>query len=299
MKAIHRLILIIAVIIFGVVASSLFVVRQGQEAFVLQLGKIKTDKQGSAQIYGPGLHFKLPIINTAKVFDTRLNGFSSDEFSVITAKQTFLEVEYYVKWRIQDLAVYYKRTGGLPQQAVRLMEPKINDVIRAQFGKQNSDKIISINRKTIMADVLEEARATILQEYGIKIIDVRLQSAKLPSRVLKSVFNRMASERKQFANNKRAEGTKVSESIKAQADQDVVVIKAKASREAAILRAKGDKEAAGIYAKAYSQDPEFYAFYRSLKAYQDTFNQKDDIVVLSPNSQFFDYFNKQSGGDIK
>jgi membrane protease subunit HflC len=292
MKAIHRLVVIVVVVLLLLVLSSLFVVRQGQDSFIQQLGKIGVNAEGKAKIYGPGLHFKWPLVNKAKIFDTRLNGFSSGQFSVITTKQTFLEVEYYVKWRIKDLALYYKRTGGMPDRAITLMEPKINDIVRAQFGKKTSNQIISTQRNKIMAEVLGTAEKQILQEYGIEVIDVRLQSAKLPSRVLKSVFNRMASERKQFANNKRAEGQKASESIKAKADQKVIVIKAKANKEAALLRAEGDQKAAENYAKAYKQNPDFYAFYRSLKAYQETFNEKDDIVVLSPNSQFFDYFNQ-------
>ena len=286
----------ILIVVLLVILNGLFVVKEGQKALVLVLGELKKSQGDTVQVYEPGLHFKLPFVSRAKTFDARTQGFNSGSFSTLTLKQTFLEVSYYVKWRISNVALYYKRTGGNTLKAESLMEPKINDIVRAQFGKRTSDAIISTDRTNIMNDVLEQAKITVEQEYGIAIIDVRLQFVKLPTRVLKSVFTRMASERKQFANNKRAEGMKAAESIQATADKQVIVIKATANKEAAVIKAKGEGKAAGIYAKAYGANQEFYGFYRSLEAYKGAFGQENgDILVLSPDSEFFKYFNSQSG----
>lgn len=285
-----------SIIVLLLLLSSMFVVKQDQKALVLVLGELKKDQNDSAQVYNPGLHFKLPLVSRVKMFDARIQGFNSGSFSALTLKQTFLEVAYYVKWRISNVELYYKRTGGSSLKAESLMEPKINDIVRAQFGKRTSDEIISTDRKAIMDKVLAQAKTSIAKEYGIDVIDVRLQSVKLPVRVLKSVFTRMASERKQFANNKRAEGMKVAESIRATADKKVIVIKATANKEAAEIKAKGEGQAASIYAKAYGANQDFYGFYRSLEAYKNAFAQENgDILVLSPDSEFFKYFNSQSG----
>ncbi|MFN3234590.1 MAG: protease modulator HflC [Gammaproteobacteria bacterium] len=275
-----------------VLFTSVYIVREGQSAIVLFLGKISTDSQGVEKIEGPGLHFKVPVLSVVRKMDTRVQGFTSEPFSSLTSKQTFLEVDYYVKWRIKNLALYYTRTGGRSSHAESLMEPKINDIIRALFGKHTSDQIISTQRTDIMEEVKERAAQLILEDYGIEVLDVRLEVVRLPKRVMQSVFKRMASERKQFANNKRAEGLKVSEGIKSLADQKTVVIKATAKQQAADVKARGDREAAKIYANAYGKDPSFYAFYRSLQAYQSSFKSKNDILVLKPEGQFFEYFNK-------
>ena len=286
----------VAIVVLLILLNGLFVVKEGQKALVLVLGDLKRSQGEVVKVYEPGLHFKLPLVSRVKFFDARILGFNSGIFSALTLKQTFLEVAYYVKWRISDVALYYKRTDGSTLKAESLMEPKINDIVRAQFGQRTSDEIISSDREGIMDNVLQQSKQTMEEEYGIEIIDVRLQSVKLPVRVLKSVFTRMASERKQFANNKRAEGMKVAESIQAKADKKVIVIKASANKDAAEIKAKGEQRAATIYADAYSSNQDFYGFYRSLEAYKKSFNQDgSDILVLSPDSEFFKYFNSQSG----
>lgn len=273
-----------------VLASGLFVVQEGEKALVLVLGDLK-ESSGSVVVYEPGLHFKIPFITSARKFDARTQGFNSGSFSALTSKQTFLEVSYYVKWRISDVSLYYKRTSGSIVKAVSLMEPKINDIVRAQFGKHTSNEIISTERTSIMDQVRIQSKKQIESEYGIHIIDVRLQFVKLPARVLKSVFSRMASERKQFANNKRAEGLKAAESVRAKADQQVVVIQAQANKQAALIKAKGEEKAAKIYADAYSKNEKFYSLYRSLEAYRKSFGAGQDMLVLSPEGEFFNYFN--------
>lgn len=291
MKNWKAAIIALVVIVLLLLTGSVFVIEEGQKSLILTMGKLKTNSQNKVETYGPGLHVKLPFVSTVKKFDTRLHGFVSGEFSVLTAKQTSVVVEYYVKWKISNLALYYQRTNGIEERAENLMEQKINDELRAQLGKHTSSDLISVGRQQILTAVLTNTRPALLQEYGVEIVDVQLQSVKLPARVLESVFKRMAAERTQFANNNRAEGMKVSESIRATADQQVVIIKAQALQEAAVLKAQGDEKAAKLYADTYGQDPKFYNFYRSMLAYRASFKDKNDILVLSPQGQFFDYFH--------
>lgn len=285
--------LVILILSFFILSlASLFTIQESQQGLVLVMGKLQKNRDNQAKIYGPGLHIIWPFIATVKKFDSRIHGFSSGEFSALTSKQTSVMVEYYVKWKIADLALYYQRTSGMAEKAEGLMEQKINDELRAQIGKRSSGDLISTARQAILQEVLANIEPNLLQEYGVELIDVQLQVVKLPARVLESVFKRMAAERTQFANNKRAEGMKVSESIRAEADQKVVVIKAQALQEAAVLKAQGDEKAAKLYAEAYGKDAKFYNFYRSLLAYRESFKDKNDVLVLSPNGQFFDYFQR-------
>lgn len=284
-------IITLVIIVLLLLSGSLFVISEGQEGLVSIMGKLKTDSQGVAETYGPGLHVKLPFVSSVRKFDTRIHGFTSGEFSTLTSKQTSLVIEYYVKWRITNLPLYYQRTGGLEERAESLMEQKINDELRAQLGKHTSGDAISTARPQILKAVLKNTQLALSDDYGVEVLDVQLQSIKLPTKVLESVFKRMAAERQQFANNKRAEGQKVAESIRATADQQVVIIKAQALQEAAKLKAEGDEKAAKLYADTYGKDAKFYNFYRSLLAYRASFNSKDDVIVLSPQGQFFDYFH--------
>ncbi len=291
MKYVNKIIALIVVCFVLLLMSSVFTIQEGQSGLVLIMGKLKTNSGNVAETYQPGLHVKWPFISTVKKFDTRIHGFASGEFSALTSKQTSVVVEYYVKWRISNLALYYQRTSGIEDRAESLMEQKINDELRAQIGKHTSGDLISVARREILVAVLKNVQPALLQDYGVDILDVQLQSIKLPARVLESVFKRMAAERTQFANNKRAEGLKVSESIRAAADQKVVIIKAQALQEAAVLKAQGEEKAAKLYADTYGKDEKFYNFYRSLLAYRASFKDKNDIVVISPQGQFFNYFH--------
>jgi len=292
MKHLNKLIVTVIVFLFLLIMGCMFTIEEGQKGLVLIMGKLKTDSQGAAETYEPGLHVKWPFISSVRKFDTRIHGFTSGEFSTLTSKQTSVVIEYYVKWRISNLALYYQRTSGIQERAESLMEQKINDELRAQVGKRTSGDLISVARHEILVAVLANIQSSLSKDYGVDVLDVQIQSIKLPARVLESVFKRMAAERTQFANNKRAEGLKVSESIRAAADQKVVIIKAQALQEAAVLKAQGEEKAAKLYADTYGKDVKFYNFYRSLLAYRASFKNKDDVLVLSPQGQFFDYFHQ-------
>jgi membrane protease subunit HflC len=287
------------VLVFFLATLSLFTVNEGEGAILLRLGQIVScGKNKTACVYGPGLHLKLPFFDHVRILDTRLQELSTSSLqplTVVTKEQTYLVVDYFARWRITNLAKFYTSTGGgNVHWAETLLEQRINDIVRAEYGKRTSDQAISADRSSMMTAIKEQANY-VGKDQGIYVLDVRIQQITLPKDVMDSVFKRMATERKQFAEAKRAEGVQKSEEIKALADQRVTVIKAEALMNGAVIRAKGNEQAGAIYSKAYSSDPRFYAFYRSLEAYQNSFQNKDDILVLKPDGQFFTYFH-QSGG---
>lgn len=299
MSPVKILSIVTAIIVIVIIFSSAYTVDEGETALVQRLGKIVTTEDGeSPLVIHPGLHFKIPLIDRVRVFDTRIQGLvtaASQPLTVVTKEQTYLVVEYIAKWRIDNIPKFYTSTSGNVSWAETLLEQRLNDIVRAEYGRHTSDQAISTDRANMMAAIKEEANH-IGKDQGISVIDVRIQQITLPKDVMDSVFKRMATERKQFAEAKRAEGIEKSEEIKALADQKVTVIKATAQMQAAQARAKGDQEAADISTKAYSVDPKFYAFYRSMQAYENTFNSKNDILVLKPDSQFFNYFHNAQGG---
>lgn len=289
MKAVNTIIFIVIVVILLIIYNSVFVVTQGHQAMILRLGQIvKFD--GQPRIYEPGLHVKVPFINAVKSFDTRIQTVVEKSSQMLTQEQKYLLVDYYIKWRINNLAKYYTTTGGYTASADQLLSQKINDTMRAEFGKRTISDVISDQRLSIM-QILKQSGNQASQELGIEVIDVRINAIDLPGDVTASVFARMQSEREQVAAKRRSDGKALAEAIRADADAKVTVMLATASEQASQIRAKGQLIAAQIYSDTYAKDPEFYGFYRSLQAYQSTFNSKRDVIVLSPDGQFFNYFN--------
>ncbi|MDF1796096.1 MAG: protease modulator HflC [Coxiellaceae bacterium] len=290
MSAVKTFFIFLAFIVLVLLYSSLYTVYEGQHALVLRLGKLVTDKQGAAEVYGPGLHGKPPFITTVRDFDTRLQTLDVESKRVLTAEQKYVLVDYYAKWKIDDLALYYKRTMGNAGTAQVLLSQKINDVLRAAFGKRTISEVVSGERSNIMT-MLKDVANKSAAKLGIAVTDVRIKGIELPKEVRNSVFQRMSTEREQVATKHRSQGRAQAEAIRANADADVTVTMAKAKTNAERTRAKGDATAADVYAKAYNKDPEFYAFYRSLIAYKDVFSQKGDVMLLNPKSHFFKYFD--------
>lgn len=284
--------IIAAVVIIFTLFASAFTVNEGESALLLRLGQIVNDSSGEPAVYQPGLHFKIPLIDSVRFFDMRLQELASSTskpLTAVTKEQTNLNVEYFARWRISDLKKFYTSTGDNAAWAATLLEQRLNDVIRSEFGKYTSAQAISTDRSTMMAGIRQQAD-NIGKDQGITVTDVRIQQITLPKELMSSVFRRMATERKQFAEAKRAEGVEKSIEVRALADQKVTVIKAEARKQAAEIRAKGDLLAAQVYTQAYSSNPQFYAFYRSLDAYQKSFAHKTDVLVLKPQGQFFNYF---------
>lgn len=292
---------IIAAVFLLIASLSFFTVQEGSAALILRLGKIvRVSQSGEPDVFRPGLHLKIPMLDSVRMFDMRMQELAATgprSLTIVTKEQTYLVVEYFAKWHINNLARFYTSTGGSISWAETLLEQRLNDIVRAEYGRRTSDQVISAGRASLMAAIREQADS-VGKDQGINVIDVRIQQITLPRDVMGSVFRRMETERKQFAEAKRAEGLEKSEEIKALADQKVTVIKAQALMEGAAIRAKGDLDAAQIYAETYSTNPSFYAFYRSLQAYENSFAKKTDILVLKPEGQFFNYFHNANLGAV-
>ncbi|MDR2000411.1 MAG: protease modulator HflC [Zoogloeaceae bacterium] len=278
--------------ILVVAAMSLFTVDQRQYAIVFQLGEIKEE------IREPGLNFKWPLIQNVRFFDRRILTLDAAEPErFLTAEKKPVLVDSFVKWRIDDVRKYYVSVGGDEMVARTRLAQTVNSGLREEFGKRTVHDVVSGARDKIMADVQKKADAD-MRAIGVEIIDVRLKRVDLPAEVSEAVYRRMETERKRVANELRSQGAAEAEKIKADADRQREVIVAEAYRDAQKIKGDGDAKAAAIYGKAFSQSPEFYAFYRSLEAYRGAFRSRNDILVVEPNSDFFKYLKsaRQGGG---
>lgn len=280
--------IIVLVIIVIVVFSSLFTVSEGQSAILLQYGRIEQTN------LKPGLHFKLPFVQQVAYFDTRIQTLDAQPESYFTQEKKSVEVDFYVKWRIDDIATYYRSTAGDINQARQRLAPIVKDALRFQVNSRSLDELISGGRKAISQTVIDQAN-TATRELGIMVVDMRIKRIELPDTVRDSVYNRMRAERKKLANELRSTGKEAAEKIRADADRQRQVLIADANRDAAKNRGEGDAQAADIYAKAYNQDPKFFAFYRSMAAYRKAFADGKSVLLLTPDSEFMRYFG--NGGD--
>ena len=269
--------------------TSVFTVREGENALILRLGKIINQADGSPRNFQPGLHFKVPIIDKVMHYDKRLQTLTPQYTQkVLTAEQKRLIVDYYVKWRIVDLARFYKSTGGNVMKAEDLLSQKVNDSLRAAFGQRTISEVVSVERSEVM-QILKENSDKGAKPLGIEVIDVRIKKIDLPTEVQTSVYNRMSTDRERVATKHRAQGRAEAERIRAKADASVTLILANAENNAANIRAEGLKTAADIYNNSYAAAPAFYKFYASLLAYKESFHAQD-MVVLGKNSDFMDKF---------
>ena len=298
MKAKLYALSIAAIVALIVLFSTMYTVTEGQQALLLRLGKLVVNSQSQVKVIDPGLHFKLPLIVTAKLFDVRLQTLDVEASRILTAEQKYVLVNYFAKWRINDLPLYYKRTGGQPFRAQTLLKQKINDALRAAFGNRTIREVVSDERADIMHILKEKANAS-AKGLGIKVIDVRIQGIELPQAVREAVFQRMSTEREQVATKLRSQGRAAAEAIRANADASVAVTVAGAQTNAQEIRAEGDKQAAIIYTKAYTKNPVFYALFRSLQAYRQVFsNNKQTLMILKPDGEFFKYFTQSANKNV-
>lgn len=278
--------LVVAILL---VSFSAFTVDQREYALVFRLGKIVAVKKE------PGLYFKVPMVDNVRYFDNRILTLdSADPDRFITSEKKNVLVDSFVKWRIVDPEKYYVSVRGDELQAERRLSQTVNDGLRAEFGKRTINDVVSGERSKIM-DILRERADRDSRQIGIQVLDVRLRRVDLPQEVSESVYQRMEAERKRVANELRSEGAGAAEKIRADADKQREIIIAEAYKEAQRIKGAGDANASEIYGKAYSKSPEFYAFYRSLEAYRNSFKNKSDVLVLEPNSEFFKYMRDSTG----
>lgn len=279
--------------LFIAAGAMLFTVDQRQYAIVFQLGEIKE------VVKEPGLNFKWPMIQNVRYFDRRILTMDSVEPErFLTAEKKPVLVDSFIKWRIADVNQYYISVSGDEMLARTRLSQVVNAGLREEFGRRTVHDVVSGARDRIMADVQQKADAD-ARAIGVEIVDVRLKRVDLPPEVSESVYRRMETERKRVANELRSQGAAEAEKIRADADKQREVIVAEAYRDAQKVKGEGDAKAAATYGKAFGENPEFYAFYRSLEAYRQSFGNKSDLLVVDPSADFFKYLKNGSRGGSK
>jgi modulator of FtsH protease HflC len=275
--------IIVPLILLLVLSASVFTVNERQKAIMFRFGEIVRSD------YKPGLHWKIPFINNVRKFDDRILTIDQKPERFLTMEKKDLVVDSYIKWRIADVAKYYKTTQGNELAAANLLYQNVNNGLRDEFGKRTVQEVIAGDRADVMS-ILTAQASDAASDLGIKVVDVRIKKIDWPVNVADSVYRRMRAERERVARDFRSKGAETAERIRADADRQSAVILAQAYRDAQIVRGEGDAKATDIYAKAFSKDPEFYKFTRSLSAYKQNFSNKSDVILLKPDSDYFKYF---------
>jgi len=264
-----------------------FTVNERELAIKLQVGEVVQAD------YKPGLHFKIPFIQTVEKFSSRILTIDERPERIFTGERLAMDVDFFVKYRIINTVDFYVSTGGSYRVASSRISEIIKNAIVTEFGKRTVQEAISVERAELMRDMLATA-TTNAEGLGVELVDVRVKQVEFPDDVRNSVYQQMREERGRIAAERRAEGMEVSEQKKSTADKERTIILANANRDSQKLRGTGDAKAAEIYADAYNQDPEFYAFYRSIDAYRNSIGNSNDIMVIDPNNEFFRYLNNSS-----
>lgn len=289
MKPMTVNILVAAISSLVIASLSLFVVDQRQTAIVFQMGEIvRVEDQ-------PGIKWKLPLVQSVRYFDKRIQTVDATEPErYLTSEKQNVMVDAFVKWRIADVKQYYNSVSGDVTLAQTRLMQTVNSAMREEIGKHTVQDVVSGEREKIMAVLREKTNAD-AKNIGVEVLDVRLKRVDYPSEISDSVYKNMNAERKSVANELRATGSADKEKISADADRQRQVILANAYRDAQRIKGEGDARATAIYANAFARNPEFFAFYRSLEAYKESFKNKGDMLVIDPNSEFFKYFKKGAG----
>ncbi len=283
-------IIVIMALAIMLASNSLYVIKETERAVMLKFGEVVR-----ADI-PPGIHWKVPFMNSIRKFEGRILTVDSQPERFFTKEQKALIVDSYAKFRVLDTAKYYTATNGEEARATGLLAQRINNSLRNQVATRTVKQVISGERDQLMIDLMAELGNVVELELGVKLVDVRVKQIDLPLDVSESVYQRMNAEREKEAREHRSEGRELAEGIQAAADREVTVIRAEAYREAEQIRGDGDAESTRTYAEAFTQDPEFYSFTRSLRAYQDAFQNSGDIMLLQPDSEFFRYLKDSKGG---
>lgn len=325
--------IIILVVVLIAFYASLFVVQEGQRGIVMRFGKVLRDDDNKPLVFTPGLHFKIPLLETVKSLDARIQTMDNKADRFVTKEKKDLIVDSYIKWRISDFSRYYLATGGGDvSQAEVLLQRKFSDRLRAEMGRLNVKDIVTDSRGRLTTDVrdalnvgsagsddeivtpaADNAIASVaarvesetnsnepainpnsMAALGIQVVDVRIKQINLPDEVSDAIYNRMRAEREAVARSQRSRGQEEAEKLRATSDYQVTRTLAEAQRQALITRGEGDAKAAKLFADAFNKDPDFYAFIRSLRAYDSSFNSDMDVMVLSPDSDFFRYMKSPS-----
>ncbi len=279
-----KILVIIALLVVTIVGSaSLLVVNETETAILFKWGKIQRAD------YEPGLHFQIPFVNNIKKFDKRIQTFDAKPEDYLTEEKKIVVVDSFIQWKIEDVEAFYVSMRGDMDIAQERIATIVKEGLRNEFGRRVMHEVISGERHIIMDDINKSANKDV-KPFGIRIVDVRIKRIEFPPRVSDKIFRRMETERARIAKELRAQGNESAARITADADRQVTLLKAEAFKEAEQIRGKGDAKAADIYAQAYGKNKEFFTFYRSLNAYKNTFGSAADIMVIEPDSDFFNYF---------
>ncbi len=325
----RKLMIPVLVVALALMLMSLFVIPEGERGIVIRFGRVLKDNNDISRIYEPGLHFKMPLFDRVKTLDARIQTMDGRSDRFVTSEKKDVIIDSYVKWRIEDFGQYYLATGGgNTLTAEALLERKVTDVLRSEIGSREIKQIVSGprnddvlpdsadaevvtteaakqaleidgQRDEIMQEVLNDTRGSAMKDLGVRIVDFRMKKINLPDEISESIYRRMRAERESVARKHRSQGREKAEVIRAQAELEVATILAEADKTARVTRGEADAQAAKIYSEAYNKAPEFYSFLRSLKAYEKSFSQKSDILVLDPKSEFFKYMNNSLGTEAK
>ncbi len=280
--------LVVIGLLFVGVGLSAFTVNERELAIKLQVGQVvRAD-------YEPGLFWKIPVYQNVRKFPKRIMTIKNQPERIFTSERRALQVDFFVKWRIVDPVNFYTSTGGFEDVAEARLSEIIKNAIVTEFGKRSVQQAISVERAELMRDMLEKASAT-ATGLGVELVDVRVKQVEFPDEVKNAVYREMREERARVAAELRAEGRELEQEKRSQADKERTIILADAYRDSQLIRGEGDARAAEIYANAYSQDPEFYQFYRSIDAYKKSIGKSGDVLVIDPESDFFRYLRNARG----
>ncbi|MBE9525804.1 MAG: protease modulator HflC [Proteobacteria bacterium] len=284
-----KILIAIAVLVVAIIGSaSLFTVNETETAILFKWGKIQRSN------YEPGLHVQIPFINNIKKFDTRIQTFDAKPEDYLTEEKKIVVVDSFIQWRIEDVEAFYVSMRGDMDVAQERIGTIVKEGLRNEFGRRVMHEVISGERHIIMDDINKSANKDV-KPFGIRIVDVRIKRIEFPPKVSDKIFRRMETERTRIAKELRAEGNESAARITSEADRQVTILKAEAFKKAEQTRGEGDAQSASIYAQAYGKNKEFYSFYRSLNAYRNTFSSTSDIMVVEPDSDFFNYFKNIEG----
>jgi membrane protease subunit HflC len=282
----NTFLLVFSALIIGIGFNSFYIVNEKQNAIVLQFGEaVRSD-------IPVGFHFKLPIIQEVKKYDARIQTLDEEPDRILTVESKYLLVDSFIKYKISDVLTFYKANNGSFNSLNSLLGQRSEFVLKNNFGKRTVKEVVSGERDELMSIMLNSLNDSVA-DLGVQIIDFRVKRIDLPSNLSNSVYERMRTERNRLAEELRSEGKEIAREIRAVADKDKVVILAEAYKKAELLRGEGDAEATKIYAEGFSQDPEFYEFTRSIKAYVETFESKSDMMLIDSNSEFLKYLNQK------
>jgi membrane protease subunit HflC len=280
----------IALLLVVLASKSLYVIKETERGVLLRFGEVVNSS------IKPGLHVKIPFVNNVRKFDGRILTVDSTPERFFTQEKKALIVDSYAKFKVSDTEKFYTATNGEESRAMALLAQRINNGLRNQVAIRTIQEVVSGERDELMQALTEEMTIVAQEELGVEVVDVRVKQIDLPPDVSESVYQRMNAEREKEAREHRSQGQELAEGIRAAADREVTVLRANAYRDSELIRGEGDATATATYANAFNQDPEFYSFTRSLRAYQDAFQGNGDIMLLQPDSEFFRYLKDSSGG---